>query len=101
MIYLISPSNNFRLIRYSGNDWGGDLDDRKSIIGFMFFLWERSLGPKNKTAYCDSSTCEAKFVMATSCICYVIWLKSLLKELNLPQHESIEIYVDNKSTIAL
>jgi len=47
------------------------------------------------------STCEAEYVAATSCVCHVIWLRNLLKELNLPQEEPTKIFVDNRSTIAL
>ena len=38
---------------------------------------------------------------ATSCTCHAIWLRRLLKELNLPQVEATMIYVDNKSAQAL
>lgn len=47
------------------------------------------------------STCEAEYVVATSSVCHVIWLKNLLKKLSLAQEEPIEICVDNKSAIAL
>ncbi|KAK2420651.1 hypothetical protein QL285_031356 [Trifolium repens] len=47
------------------------------------------------------STCEAEYVAATSCVCHAIWLRNLLKELNLPQKEPTKIFVDNKSAIAL
>lgn len=47
------------------------------------------------------STCEAEYVAATSCVCQAIWLRSLLKELHLFQEESTEIYIDNKSALAL
>ncbi|KAM1852115.1 hypothetical protein ACFX13_016080 [Malus domestica] len=47
------------------------------------------------------STCEAEYVAVTSCVCHAIWLRNLLKELSMPQEEPTEIYVDNKSAIAL
>ncbi|KAK2980575.1 hypothetical protein RJ640_017437 [Escallonia rubra] len=47
------------------------------------------------------STCEAEYVAATSTVCHAIWLRSLLKELSFIQDESTQIYVDNKSAIAL
>lgn len=47
------------------------------------------------------STCEAEFVAATSCVCHAIWLRSLFKELNFAQEDPTEIYIDNKSAIAL
>ena len=47
------------------------------------------------------STCEVEYVAATSVVCHAVWLRNLLKELNLTQEEPIKIGVDNKSTIAL
>ena len=47
------------------------------------------------------STCEADYIAATYSVCHAIWLKSLLNELYIPQAKVIEIFVDNKSTIAL
>uniref|UniRef100_M1BVP0 Copia-type polyprotein n=1 Tax=Solanum tuberosum TaxID=4113 RepID=M1BVP0_SOLTU len=47
------------------------------------------------------STCEAEYVASTSCTCHAIWLRRLLKELNLPQIEATMICVDNKFAQAL
>ncbi|KAK2965409.1 hypothetical protein RJ640_001486 [Escallonia rubra] len=33
-----SPSNNFKLSVYCDSDWAGDLDDRKSTTGFVFYM---------------------------------------------------------------
>lgn len=38
---------------------------------------------------------------ACSCVCQAIWLRRVLEELHMPQNESTEVLVDNKSTIAL
>ena len=46
-------------------------------------------------------TCEAKSVAATSYTCHAIWLRRLLKEINLSQIEATMICVDNKSAQAL
>ena len=47
------------------------------------------------------STCEAENVVATSGVCHAIWLRSLLKELQMFQEEATKIFVDNKSALAL
>ena len=46
------------------------------------------------------STCEAEYIAATSSVCHAVWLRSLLKELHMSQ-ETTEIFVDNKSSLAL
>ena len=47
------------------------------------------------------STCEAKYVAASTSVCEAIWLKNLLNEFDHPQEESIIIYVDNKFALEL
>ena len=39
------------------------------------------------------STCEAKYMAASSFVCEGIWLKNLLNEFDHPQEKSIIIYV--------
>ena len=68
----------------------------------MFFIGETAFTwMSKKQPIVTLSTCEAEYVAATSCVCHAIWLRNLLKELNLPQEEPTKIFVNNKSAIAL
>ncbi|XP_059629556.1 secreted RxLR effector protein 161-like [Cornus florida] len=97
-----SFSNDFKLVGYCDSDWAGDLDDRKSTSGYCFFMGNTAFTwCSKKQPIVTLSTCEAEYVAATSCVCQVIWLRNLLKELHMLQEESTEIFVDNKSAIAL
>ncbi|KAM1823768.1 hypothetical protein FF1_025765 [Malus domestica] len=97
-----SSSSNYKLVGYSDSDWAGDSDDRKSTTGFVFFIGDTAFTwMSKKQPIVTLSTCEAEYVAATACVCHVIWLRNLLKELSMPQEEPTEIYVDNKSAIAL
>ncbi|XP_050150594.1 uncharacterized mitochondrial protein AtMg00810-like [Malus sylvestris] len=97
-----SSSDNYKLVGYSDSDWAGDFDDRKSTTGFVFFMGDTAFTwMSKKQPIVTLSTCEAEYVAATSCVCHAIWLRNLLKELSMPQEEPTEIYVDNKSAIAL
>ena len=96
-----SVSNSFKLVGYSDSDWGGDLDDRKSTSGFVFYMGDVAFTwSSKKQPIVTLSTCEAEYVATTNCVCHAIWLKNLLKELNIPE-DTVEICVDNKSAIAL
>ena len=44
---------------------------------------------------------EAEYVAAIACTYHAIWLRNLLKELSMSQIDPTEIWVDNKSVIAL
>ncbi|XP_050139286.1 uncharacterized mitochondrial protein AtMg00810-like [Malus sylvestris] len=97
-----SSSDNYKLVEYSDSDWAGNSDNRKSTTGFVFFIGDTAFTwMSKKQLIVTLSTCEAEYVVATSCVCHAIWLRNLLKELNMPQEEPTEIYVDNKSAIAL
>ncbi|CAJ2639996.1 unnamed protein product [Trifolium pratense] len=97
-----SISDDYKLVGYSDSDWGGDVDDRKSTSGFVFYIGNTAFTwMSKKQPIVTLSTCEAEYVAATSCVCHAIWLRNLLKELSLPQKEPTKIFVDNKSAIAL
>ena len=97
-----SVSDDCKLVGYSDSDWAGDSDDRKSTTGFVFFLGDTAFTwMSKKQPIVTLSTCEAEYVAATTCVSHAIWLRNLLKELNMSQIEPTEIHVDNKSAIAL
>ncbi|KAL5567336.1 hypothetical protein UlMin_030500 [Ulmus minor] len=97
-----SASNDYNLGGYSDSDSGGDIDDRKSTSGFVFFMGDTAFTwMSKKQPIVTLSSCEAEYVAATSCVCHAIWLRNLLKELSMTQEEPTKICVDNKSVIAL
>ncbi|MCF8701902.1 DDE-type integrase/transposase/recombinase, partial [Corynebacterium sp. MC-10] len=97
-----STSNDYKLVGYSDSDWAGDIDDRKSTTGFVFFMGDTAFTwMSKKQPIVTLSTCEAEYVAATSCVCHAIWMRSLLKELGWPQEDPTTICVDNKSALAL
>ncbi|PKU81309.1 Retrovirus-related Pol polyprotein from transposon TNT 1-94 [Dendrobium catenatum] len=97
-----SSSNDFNLVGYSDSDWAGDLDERKSTTGFVFYMGDTIFTwMSKKQPIVALSTCEVEYIAVTSCVCHAIWLQNLLKELRLPQEEPTKICVDNKSAITM
>ncbi|KAK2991758.1 hypothetical protein RJ640_015492 [Escallonia rubra] len=95
-------SGDMKLVGYSDSDWARHVDDRKSTTGFVFYFGESAFTwTSKKQSIVTLSTCEAEYVAATLTVCQAIWLRSLLKELSFIQDELTQIYVDNKSAIAL
>ncbi|XP_038887044.1 secreted RxLR effector protein 161-like [Benincasa hispida] len=95
-------SSNFDIVGYCDSDWSSDLDDQKSTTGFVFFIGETTFTwMSKKQPIITLSTCEAEYVVTTSYVCHAIWLRNLVKELKFQMEGPMEIFVDNKSAIAL
>ncbi|KAL5566704.1 hypothetical protein UlMin_029868 [Ulmus minor] len=89
---LYSFSNDYKLVGYSDSDCGGDIDDRKSTSGFVFFMGDTAFTwMSKKQPIVTLSSCEAEYVAATSCVCHAVWLRNLLKELSMTQEDPTQI----------
>jgi len=87
-----SKAEDYKLVGYSDNDWCGDIDDRKSTSGYVFFMGNTTFSwLSKKQPIVMLSTCEAEYVATSWCVCHAIWLRNLLTM----------IQVDNKSAIEL
>ncbi|GKV24501.1 hypothetical protein SLEP1_g34108 [Rubroshorea leprosula] len=68
----------FKQLVGSLSDWGGDLDDHKSTIGYCFNFGSTACSwSSKKQSIATFSTCEAEYVAAASSACQAIWLQSL------------------------
>ncbi|KAK6143111.1 hypothetical protein DH2020_023459 [Rehmannia glutinosa] len=98
----ITKSNNLQLSAFTDADWGSDIDDRKSTTGLCVFLGSNiiSWSSKKQRTVARSST-EAEYRSLASVTCDVLWLRSLLKELNIPQQKPTTVWVDNIGAVLL
>ncbi|CAJ2652499.1 unnamed protein product [Trifolium pratense] len=97
-----SRTEDYKLVGYSDSDWCGDVDDRKSTSGYVFFMGNTAFTClSKKQPIVKLLTCEAEYVAASWCVCHAIWLRRLLSKMELKQVGATVIQVDNKSTIEL
>ncbi|XP_061360229.1 secreted RxLR effector protein 161-like [Gastrolobium bilobum] len=97
-----SNVEHYKLVGYFDSDWCGDLDDRKSTSGYVFFIGDTTFTwLSKKQPIVTLMTCEAEYVTASWCVCHVIWLSNLLGKLEQQQLSAIVIRVDNKLAIEL
>jgi hypothetical protein len=91
-----------KLLGYSNNDLAGNVNDRKSTSGLIFFLaggpiaWQSA-----KQRVVALSSCETEYIAAAGTACEAIWLARLLAELVGGAVLAPKLMVDNKSAITL
>ncbi|XP_058763552.1 uncharacterized protein LOC131636999 [Vicia villosa] len=77
-----SKSEDYKLTGYSDSDCCGDIDDRKSTSGYVFFMGNTAFTwLSRKQPIVTLSTCKAEYVAVSWCVCHAIWLRRLLCEL--------------------
>lgn len=90
------------LVGFCDSDLAGDVNDRKSTSGAVFFLGSNLItwaSLKQKTV--AFSSCEAKYMSAATAACQGIWLSRLLGELQNKEAQCVKLKIDNMSAISL
>lgn len=87
---------------FTDSDWASDRDDRKSVVGFAVYLGLNlvSWSSKKPTVVLWSST-EAEYKALAQATSEVIWIQSLLSELQIQLSTTLVIWCDNQGAIAL
>lgn len=94
--------DKLELIGFSDSDMAGDIDDRKSTTGVLFFLGCSPISwQAQKQRVVALSNCEAEYIAAATAACQGLWLQRLLCELTGSELRTPRLMVDNKSAIAL
>ena len=97
-----SQVEKFNLHGYSNSDWAGNINDMRSTSGYYFsfnsgvFSWS-----SKKQEIVAQSTAEAEYVVVTASTNQAVWIRKLLKDLNLKQNESTQLFVDNQAAISI
>ena len=91
-----------QLVGYTDANWAGNVNDRRSTSGFAFSLGSAAIAwsSKKQPTVALLST-EAEYRGAAVATCEAIWLKRLLKNLQVEVSDPTTIYRDNLSNIQL
>ena len=91
-----------KLLGYSDADLAGDVDDRKSTTGLIFFLKQSPISwQSQKQQVVATSSCESEYIAAATTACQGIWLSRLIGEFQNKELRTPKLLVDNKSAISL
>ena len=95
---LFSKNNYFRVEAYTDVDWAGSIIDRRSTSRYCIFVGGNLVTWRSKKQHVVAwSSAEAKFrAMALG-----MWLKGLLRELQVNLMNPMRLYCDNKAAISI
>jgi transposase InsO family protein len=101
-VYKRTLDNHLSLTGFTDSDLAGDLDDRKSTTGVMFFLGDNLISWfSRKQKVVALSSCEAEYIAAAAGACQGVWLEALRADLLCQELKKIKLKVDNQSAISL
>jgi hypothetical protein len=90
------------LSAYSDADWANNRDNRHSMSGIMVMFNGSPVVFKSRLQRIVAlSTAEAEYIALSLCTQEVLWVKSLLNELEIPLEDPVCVYEDNQSAIAI
>ena len=87
---------------FSDSDWACDKDDRKSVAGYTVYIGSNLVSwcSKKQPVVSRSST-EAEYRALAQATSEVIWIQTLLDELNIKLAAAPIMWCDNQGAIAL
>ena len=84
------------------SDWAGDTSHRKSVTGIVLKLAGGSI--LYKTKYQDTvalSSTEAEFAAACEAGKSILYVRSILEEINIPQPHATVLHIDNRGALLM
>jgi hypothetical protein len=91
-----------QLVGFSDSDHTGDINDRKSTTGYVFYFNNNLISwCSKKQGGVATSSCEAEYIAAAAAACQGVWLNRLIGELVSKEQSKFKLFIDNKSDIAL
>ena len=101
-LVYVKGGKNLNVIGYSDSDFVGDVEDRKSTSGQVFFLGGLQITWNSlKQKVVALSSCEAEYIVIMSAVCQGVWIPRLVMEVMGVKMEAVKITVDNQSAIML
>jgi len=102
LVYRHRVPGGDTILGYVDADWGSDVNDRKSTLGYMFTLSGGTISwsSKKQSTVALSST-EAEYIAGAHAAKEAIWLGRLFAGLQQPSSFPIPLLIDNQSAIAI
>jgi len=87
---------------HPNSDWTGSVDDRKSMLGYLFHLGLGAISWASKKQLGVSfSTTYVEYVATKTTVCQVVWIRRMLRDLCHNHEGTTTNFCDNNSAITL
>ena len=91
----------YGLVSYADSNFAGDPEDRKSVIGYCFFLNRAMVSwSSKKKRTVSTSTTEVKYIAFGHVAREAVWIKRFINKMKLEVIEDLTLYGDNEMSIA-
>ena len=99
---LFSNHGNLKVEGYTDADWAGSRNDRRSTSGSFTFVWGNLVTWRSKKQQVVArSSAEAEFRGMALGVCELLWIRNVLSDLGFEPRETMTLYCDNTSAIAI
>ncbi|XP_050133151.1 secreted RxLR effector protein 161-like [Malus sylvestris] len=101
-LLVYGKNNILEVVGFTDSDLAGDLDERKSIGGYVFMLTGGAISWKSaKQTIVSTSTMEAEFIACFEGMKQATWLKKFINELRIVHsiQKPLKMFCDNNSAV--
>jgi hypothetical protein len=99
---IYTQQEKFTLKAYCDSDWASDVDDRKSVTGYVIYAQGGAIVWKSKKQPTVArSSAEAEYVSLADTVSELLWVLMAMKELGVTVEGEVEIFIDNQAAQAM
>ncbi|GBE88168.1 Retrovirus-related Pol polyprotein from transposon TNT 1-94 [Sparassis crispa] len=102
LVYCGTTKEKEPLLGYVDADWAANVNDHRSVTGFVFLISEGAVSWSSKRQHSTAqSSTEAEYMAGAHGTKEAVWLRAFLSEIGQVQKGPTPLLIDNQSAIAL